>query len=743
MKIRTRLRLNLVISIGTPLIVMLLLYSAYSQFNAELLQRHRTGEIRSSISKLNLLLSEFGINPDQRFMQQWSLLQKELEAKLLMTGFDDPEELSARNRLIRLNTELKETSARVLKVAEARPDGPPSALSRDEPTQSLLLQLLAQLQQMRDEGVRISEATERQITESLQRYALVTVLSVGFLALLMALLSILADRRLAPGLRSLQNGIDKIQNGSVDFRLRHESNDELGDLARAFDRMLDIRSAALQALEASEHKYRNLVENLPSKIFVKDSELRYLSCNRAYAQDLGIDEEKIVGKTDFDFYPEELADKYRADDHRVLANGQPIDIEEKYLVAGQETWVQTKKVPLCDSNGRCTGLLGIFWDISERKQAEDQIRRLNQELEDRVEQRYRNYFELGQIGMAMTSPEKGWVEVNDRLCDLLGYSREELMTMTWVQLTHPEDMEKDVACFNRLLTGEKDEYTLEKRFIQKDGKVVHAFISVSCVRLPSGEPDYFVALVQDISQRKRAEERLEKTIADLKRSNQDLEQFAYVASHDLQEPLRMVASYVQLLARRYRGQLDADADDFINYAVTGANRMQMMINDLLAFSRAGRSKESMGPVSCEEVLATTLANLQKIIRESEATITHDPLPGVVGRFPQLTLVFQNLIANALKFHGQEPPKIHIGAQREGRQWVFSVKDNGIGIDPQYFNRLFIIFQRLHGREEYPGSGIGLALAKKIIEYHGGRIWIESQLEEGSTFFFTLTGAEMP
>jgi signal transduction histidine kinase len=264
-----------------------------------------------------------------------------------------------------------------------------------------------------------------------------------------------------------------------------------------------------------------------------------------------------------------------------------------------------------------------------------------------------------------------------------------------------------------------------------------------------------VALSRQLGERTRERDALEREAAvamateaalshradELARSNAELEQFAYVASHDLQEPLRMVSSYTQLLAKRYRGRLDDDADEFIGYAVDGVTRMQQLINDLLTYSRAGRQDQQMVPVAAGDVLRSALANLSIALEESDATVTQDALPTVNAEPSQLALVFQNLIANAIKFRGEKAPVIHIGVERQAASWHFCVRDNGIGMDSQYAERVFILFQRLHTRADYQGTGIGLAVCKKIIERHSGRIWVESEPGHGATFHFTLPAKE--
>ena len=271
---------------------------------------------------------------------------------------------------------------------------------------------------------------------------------------------------------------------------------------------------------------------------------------------------------------------------------------------------------------------------------------------------------------------------------------------------------------------------------RKDGTSFPIEIMLSPLESPEGI--LVTAAIRDISVRKAAEKHLAETVRELKRSNDELGQFAYVASHDLQEPLRMVASYTQLLGKRYKGRLDSDADEFIAYAVDGSNRMQGLIQDLLAYSRAGAAGKALHEISSANALKEALTNLRATIQESGAVVTHDVLPAITTDDTQLAQLFQNLVGNAIKYRSEEVPRIHVSASKNGgKEWIFSVRDNGIGIDPQYFDRIFILFQRLHGRENFKGTGIGLAICKKILERLGGRIWVESQPKKGSTFYFAL------
>ena len=238
-------------------------------------------------------------------------------------------------------------------------------------------------------------------------------------------------------------------------------------------------------------------------------------------------------------------------------------------------------------------------------------------------------------------------------------------------------------------------------------------------------------------QSRRVPGSLQQYALELERSNRELEEFAYVASHDLQEPLRIIDSYLQLLNLNHADQLDQEGQRYIKHTLDAAHRMQELIRDLLAYSRVGTQGQPFAPTNYLEVLEAVSADLQLVIEENSAVITHDDLPIVLADGPQLRQLLQNLIGNALKFHGEQPPHVHLGSRREDKHWLFWVQDNGIGLEPQFADRIFVIFQRLHDRDKYPGTGIGLAICKKIVERHNGRIWVKSQLGQGATFYFTL------
>ena len=351
------------------------------------------------------------------------------------------------------------------------------------------------------------------------------------------------------------------------------------------------------------------------------------------------------------------------------------------------------------------------------------------------EVRYRRLFEAARDGILIHNAETGIiVEVNPFLIEMLGYSHEVFLGKKVWELGFFKDI---VANQNKFAELQQKEYVRYEGLPLEtgDGRRIEVEF-VSNVYLVNRQK-VIQCNIRDITERKRAEEKIKRTLADLEHSNKELEQFAYVASHDLQEPLRMVSSYTQLLAQRYENQLDDKAKKYIHYAVDGAIRMQTLINDLLAYSRVGTRGQPLAPTDSHAALGEAMRNLSALIEENRAIITNDDLPTVRADASQLNLVFQNLLSNAIKFRSQDLPRIHVSAQDRDGEWVFAVKDNGIGIEPQHAERVFVLFQRLHTREEYPGTGIGLAVCKRIVDRHGGKIWFESEPGKGSTFFFTV------
>jgi PAS domain S-box-containing protein len=377
--------------------------------------------------------------------------------------------------------------------------------------------------------------------------------------------------------------------------------------------------------------------------------------------------------------------------------------------------------------------VGLVWRNQQaqgyRKQYEGELEKLALIRHFEYLTRYANDI------IVMTDKYGRIMEANEKAVASYGYSRDELLQTNIADLQAHDTLEDYELQMKRLEGIMANGLVFETVHRRKDGTTFPVEVSAREIKIEGTV--FFQSIIRDISERKQSEAKLSLAMEELTRSNEELEKFAYVASHDLQEPLRMVSSFVQLLEKRYKGNLDQDADDFINYAVDGANRMQVLITDLLAYSRVGRRGKEFKETACEAALDRALSNLQGVVEQSGAVVTRDPLPEVMGDGSQLTQLFQNLIGNAIKFCKDRTPSIHISAERKKNEWVFSVRDNGIGIAPEYFERIFSIFQRLHGRQEYQGTGIGLAICRKVVERHGGRIWVESDTGSGSTFYFTI------
>jgi PAS domain S-box-containing protein len=352
---------------------------------------------------------------------------------------------------------------------------------------------------------------------------------------------------------------------------------------------------------------------------------------------------------------------------------------------------------------------------------------------------YRSYFDLSGEMLATTDLAGRFTTVNESFKVALGYTGGDLLGRSKLEFVHPDDRAGTEAEIASLQAGTR-QIKFENRFRCQDGS--YRWLRWSAT--PSPVEDRIYALVIDVTDLRAKDEALDRLVLDLERSNEELLQFAYVASHDLSEPLRVVAGHVELLASRYQGRLDEDADRYIAFAVAGCGRMRSLIDDLLAFSRAGREGGAEDSVDLAEVMDSVLASLDDLVQESQAEIVVGPMPTVIGSSSQFTQILANLVANSLKFHVPgTPPQIEVRSAREGSGWRIEVHDEGIGVEPPYRDRIFRIFQRLHGGDAYPGTGIGLSICRKMVDLRGGKIWCAGSEGAGTTFCFTVpdrTGA---
>ena len=531
--------------------------------------------------------------------------------------------------------------------------------------------------------------------------------------------------------RSLESGSTKALK-----QLEHDRT-EFGQLAQlvgqffgqnaALVKEVTERKQAEVALRESEERFRGIFDAARDGMVLAEVETgRFVTANAAFCNMVGYDLEDIVRMSMADIHPSESL-AYVKESFERMAAGK-ISLVQEIPVKCRDGSVLYADVSAAAIalDGR-NSLMGVFRDVTERRAAERRLRE--------SELKFRAIFDNASDGMFLVDPEsRRFLLANSSCLRMLGYSADEFTNLSLADLHPAEDLRFIFGQIESFMKGETGR-SGDIRYKRKDGSLFPADTSPAEMML--GDKKCLIIMFRDITERKQAEEALRAREDDLKRSNAELEQFAYVASHDLQEPLRMVASYTQLLSRRYKGKLDEDADEFIGFAVDGAERMQGLINDLLTYSRVSTTGKEPQPTDSGIALRRTLQNLKLTIEDSKGSVTYDPLPVVTADERQLEQLFQNLVGNAIKYHGDEPPRVHISAECSNGWWTFAVKDNGIGIEPQYFGRIFQIFQRLHTRKEYSGTGIGLAVCKKIVERHGGRIWVESEPGRGSTFMFTL------
>jgi PAS domain S-box-containing protein len=500
-------------------------------------------------------------------------------------------------------------------------------------------------------------------------------------------------------------------------------------------------SRDLSQRQESGAKYRALLEAAPDAMMVVNQDGDIVLLNAQAEKQFGYRRDELVGQKVTNIIPVGFAERLIADGTRSAADALAQQIGTGIELSGRRKDgsafpIEIMLSPLENADGIL--VTAAIRDISVRKHAEQHLAQM--------ESRYRGLLEAAPDAMVVVNQDSQIVLLNVQAERQFGYQRDELVGQKITSIIpqgFAERLTADALRSTEDALAQQIGTGVELSGRRRTGSTFPIEIMLS--PLKSTEGILVTAAIRDITLRRKADAHLQaeahllQKIVELKRSNDELGQFAYVASHDLQEPLRMVASYTQLLSRRYKGKLDADADEFIAFAVDGAHRMQRLIHDLLEYSRVGTSDDTPTATSSEAALTQAVLNLSGAIEDTAAQVTHDPLPDVFANGAQLIQLFQNLIGNGIKYHRQGVPRVHISAAKsDDTHWSFAVNDNGLGIDPQYFERIFGMFQRLHKREEFAGTGIGLAICKKIVEQHGGKISVESQLGVGSTFRFTLS-----
>jgi PAS domain S-box-containing protein len=559
-----------------------------------------------------------------------------------------------------------------------------------------------------------------------------------------------AERLIADDLRSSEDALAQQIGTGIELNALRKDGSEFpieimlsplespeGTLVTAAIRDISVRRNAERVLAQMEGKYRGLLEAAPDAMVVVNQAGEIVLLNLQAEKQFGYRRDELLGQKVTNIIPEGFAERLVADDLRSAEDALAQEIGTGIELTGQrkdrsEFPIELMLSPLENAEG--TLVTAAIRDITVRKNAEKHLAQM--------EGRYRGLLEAAPDPMVVVNQGGEIVLLNLQAEKQFGYRRNELLGQKVTNIIPEGFAERLIA--DGLRSAEDALAQQIGTGIELSGRRKDRTefpIELMLSPLGGAEGILVTAAIRNISVRRSAEAHLLQKVEELNRSNEELGQFAYIASHDLQEPLRMVASYTQLLSRRYKGKLDADADEFISFAVDGATRMQRLIQDLLAYSRIGTKGKDLLDTSSEVALKTALSNLRGAIEESGALVSHDPLPNVMADETQLVQLFQNLVGNAIKYQNPGTPRIHIAALNGGKQYRFSVQDNGLGIDPQYFERIFGMFQRLHKREEFAGTGIGLAICKKIVERHGGQISVESQPGMGSTFRFALTGSE--
>ena len=504
--------------------------------------------------------------------------------------------------------------------------------------------------------------------------------------------------------------------------------DDAGRITGGLNLLVDI-TGRKAAQTASEAQFRTIFETTPEcvKIVAADGTLLHMNA-AGLSMICAPSADAVIGKSVYDLIAPQDRERFREFNERVC-RGQSGSLDFEIVgLDGKRRQMEAHAAPLRHSNGS-TVQLSVTRDVTGRAHSERAgllLSAIVDSSDDAI------------ISKDLNGVITSWNKSAQRL---FGYTAQEAIGWPVATLLIPEDrQDEEPAILDRLRRGERVDHFETKRR-RKDGTLLDISLTVSPVRDSGGRIVGASKIARDITDQVRNREALRSANDSLRRSNADLEHFAYSASHDLQEPLRMISTYGEMLKRKYGGKLDAKADEYLSYVIEGGNRMERLLHDLRAFTHASIDNDGPPPeVDAEAVLGISLTNLKTAINESGAEITAGPLPSVRVHQFQLEQVFQNIIGNAIRYRSEATPRIQVEAEREGNAWKFSIRDNGIGIQPEYKEQIFGIFKRLHTASEYPGTGMGLAICQRVVERAGGRIWVESQPGRGSTFFFVLPAA---
>lgn len=745
--------------------------------------------VTTAVAELDQLVYEFMLHPHARPVQQWRILSEDIQ--LLFTRLEEvggPDQLVKRLRSEHLQArELFETIVSENFTQVQLPSIAVVQLRRSRLAEQMLLMSRALV----NHANAIHRASLREQSRIKNRDDGITITALGATIALLVWLLNHVHRQVLSRLESLRLGAEHAAKGQLDVRLGDQQDDEIGRLSRSFDYLLaEVRDSRERlseeaALRASEERQRQIIDALPDLVWAARPDGTIDASNRSWREQFDVTPDAAGYDWTELIHVDDLA-AWKTAWSLALSDGNSFEVEFRLRRREGSRWYLTRVAPVANDQGRILRWVCTAVDINHHKQLEKHLRnsRNQAELLNQVGLDLVGELEIGRLTQRVTDTARALVEADFaalfyNVTDTGGADAYQLYAVSGLpkEVFSAFGMPRATELFRPTFSGEGvvrcDDVRRDPRYGHNhphqgtpDGHPLVASYLAVPVRTRLGvvigglfcghaQPGQFTVQHERLllgiaalaatafdSARLIDAERHQRRLADqrsaeLARSNAELEQFAYVCSHDLQEPLRMVSSFLSLLDERYHSQLDARGRDFVQRAIDGATRMKKLVRDILAFSRVGQGERAEEVFALDQVVDEALANLQKSIDQSAARIERGPLPIVRANRLQCVQLFQNLIGNALKFHGEDPPVVRLAATSVGHRWRLTVFDNGIGIDPTQHQRIFQVFQRLHGRDQFEGTGIGLSLCQKIVLAHGGDIGVDSQLGQGSTFWFTL------